>query len=147
MSAKMQFFKFLNDYITFFEEVEASAKNKLRVIISFNLSLLEGVIAADEATVMRASALEKQRIQLQLDAGYGVLSLREIIDNMNGENKNELLQIYTRLSQLLDSIRFYNSEAAGIMESNLHDIKTSQDIKHPQNTDNISQNIRIDNKI
>ncbi len=132
MTNKQQFFDFLNDYIKFYEQMELQSKNRLEVIASYNLPGLEKAIANDESAIMRAEQMEKRRIELQVTAGFSNLPLREIIEQLENDDKVTLQTVYNRLSELLESIQFYNERSAVMVESNLYRMEKAASTPPPQ---------------
>ncbi len=128
MDNKGQFNDFLADYLGFYKSVEVAAKEKLDIVLSYNLAALEKAIATDEATIMRARQFEKERIELQKRFGYGDCTLKEIMEQEEPEGKGGLTDSFNELSALLENIRFYNKKSSDIINDNLLVIKKTREI-------------------
>ncbi len=134
MTEKQDFFKFLYDYIAFYEQMEQQSMTRFEVISSYNLAGLERVIAADESAIKLAEQMERRRIELQLLAGFENMPFRDIIGSIDGEDRVTLQRIYDRLSELLDSIKFYNEKSQSIVKNNLYKIEKATTPPPPKAT-------------
>ncbi len=117
------FFDFLSEYIDFYAQIENQSRERLEVLTGYSLAGLEQSIANDQSAIMRAEQMEKRRIDLQKAAGYGELSLREIIEKLDGEDKRKLDRVYSKLNEFLGNIRFYNARCAKLIEKNMYRIE------------------------
>ncbi len=134
MTEKQDFFKFLYDYISFYEQMEQQSMNRFEVLSSYNLAGLERAIAGDESAIKLAKQMERRRIELQQLAGFENLPFRDIIGSIDGEDRVTLQRIYDRLSELLDSIKFYNEKCQNIVKSNLYKIEKATAPPPPKTT-------------
>ncbi len=153
MKEKKLFFDFLSEYIDFYEQVENRSRERFEIISSYNLADLERSIANDQSSIMRAEQMEKRRIELQKEAGYGLMPLREIVNSHEGEEKEHLRSFFNRLSELLENIRFYNARCKKLVEANLYRIEKSAErankppsVDLPPLPENELKNIRLDGK-
>ncbi len=143
------FFNFLLEYIDFYAQIESQSRERLEVLTGYSLAGLEQSIANDQSAIMRAEQMEKRRIELQQAAGYGTLSLREIIDTAEGDDKKELDRIYSKLNELLGNIRFYNARCSKVIEKNIYRIEkatTTQAKQAEVPGQQELQSIRLDGK-
>ncbi len=148
MKDKNLFFDFLVEYIEFYEQIECQSRERLDAITSNNLAGIERSIANDQSAIMRAEQMEKRRIDLQSTAGYNSMSMREIIDRIDGTEKEQLSSFYDKLSEILNSIRFYNARCTKIVKANIYKAEKAEAAKNTPPTISASelQNIRLDGK-
>ncbi len=148
MKDKELFFDFLANYIGFYEQIENQSRERFEYISANNLAGIERSIANDQSAILRAEQMEKKRIDLQEVAGYKSMSMREIIDTIEGEEKEKLSVIYSRLTELLESIQFYNARCTKIVKTNLLKMekRLNQQVAPPVLTAEELQNIRLDGK-
>ena len=71
---------------------------------------------------MQLRVLEKHRAEIQKDLGVEKLSFREIIDNLEGEVKDEILELYQKLANKLTLFNHTADRTKTAIEANLYSI-------------------------
>ncbi len=148
MKEQKQFFDFLDEYVVFYEHIEVQARERFEYISTNNLAGIERSIANDQSAILRAEQMEKKRIEFQESAGYKDMPMRNIIESVEGDEKEYLSDIYGRLSSLLESIQFYNARCTKVVRANLKKMERQAEKHAPPTTltQEELQNIKLDSK-
>lgn len=113
------FYDFLDEYTEFFDRMEQFEQQKLRTILSGGLDELDHVLAVSQANAKQLDNLERRRISLQQEAGFGSLSMGQLAEQAQAERAAKLKSQMNKLSRSLSNIRFYNSKSMEMAEFNL----------------------------
>ena len=100
-------------------------QEKRQALLADDLSRLEGMIQAQQASIMKLESLEKQRVEAQDKAGYHNLKADEILELLDeGPEKETLQQHVGSLKQSMEEIRYHNDKALEIARANLQMFNT-----------------------
>lgn len=113
------FYDFLDEYTEFFDRMEQFEQQKLRTILSGGVDELDHVLAVSQANAKQLDNLERRRISLQQEAGFGSLSMGQLAEQAQAERAAKLKSQMNKLSRSLSNIRFYNSKSMEMAEFNL----------------------------
>lgn len=115
-----EFYKFLGEYSKFFENMAKCEKEKLDAILQNKLPLLESTIATAQANAMQLSNMERKRLELQKKAGFEGKTFRQLVEAAQEQNKEELRRCFECVEDSVSEIKYYNTKAMQLAESNLH---------------------------
>ena len=118
MSKLDQILSFLEEYVTFFEEMVEAEKLKLIILLSNDLRAIEENILVQQVNAKRIEKMENRRITLFNALGYKNLSLKEIIES-NIEGQYELSLSYNRIDKAINQIKHFNKKSLELIRFNL----------------------------
>lgn len=118
MSKLDQILSFLEEYVTFFEEMVEAEKLKLIILLSNDLRAIEENILVQQVNAKRIENMENRRITLFNALGYKNLSLKEIIES-NIEGQYELSLSYNRIDKAINQIKHFNKKSLELIRFNL----------------------------
>lgn len=110
--------QFLEEYLRVFETILKDEQEKLRNFVSFDLEKINASISKQQANEMRISNIEKKRIDIQRQLGYGGMTFKQIIDTY--DEKNEMNSLYDKINHVVNEVRFYNQKAMDIAKGQLN---------------------------
>lgn len=111
---------FLEEYAAFFEAILVTEKEKLQILMHGDLKEIEKSIAVQQANEKKIQNMEKKRTEMQKEAGFDGLTLKQIIENFEGVEKQNLENLFTRIDQALSDIKFFNKKGIEVVQTNLH---------------------------
>lgn len=111
---------FLEEYANFFETILVTEKEKLQILMHGEVKDIEKTIAVQQANEKKIQNMEKKRAEMQKSAGFDGYTLKQIIDNFEGEEKKNLHGLFIRIDQALNDIKFYNKKGMEVVQTNLH---------------------------
>lgn len=114
-----RFGTFMEGYVTFLEEMAAGEAEKYAAILSYDPKRMDKVVARQQAMNMRLSQLEEQREKEQAAAGISALTFQEIIDRLQGQDKETFRQIADRFNKAVRDIRYFNEKALSFVQDGL----------------------------
>lgn len=117
-----KFKEIIREMIKFFAELTELEKTKLQAIVDNNIKSLEECMSKEQVAIMQLRVLEKHRAEIQKDLGVEKLSFREIIDNLEGEVKDEILELYQKLADELTLFNHTADRTKTAIEANLYSI-------------------------
>ena len=118
MSKLDQILSFLEEYVTFFEEMVEAEKLKLIILLSNDLRAIEENILVQQVNAKRIENMENRRITLFNALGYKNLSLKELIES-NIEGQYELSLSYNRIDKAINQIKHFNKKSLELIRFNL----------------------------
>lgn len=119
MEEYSEFYGFMEEYAGFFEGLVQQEQEKLEALLSNELKDIEQSISAQQAATMRMEKYEKRRMELQNAAGFEELTFRQIIEKAQADQKAPLEALFTRVTQAVDQIKFYNEKSMELVRTNL----------------------------
>lgn len=110
-SSTQKLYEFLLKYAQKLEEVQKAQDLKLATLVAGSYKQLEKSISEQQAAVMAIEGLEKKRISLQQEIGFGSMTFRQILAVCDSAYKERLEEVFERISSAVMSIRFANQKA------------------------------------
>lgn len=110
-SSTHKLYEFLLKYALKLEEVQKAQDVKLATLVAGSYKQLEKSISEQQAAVMAIESLEKKRISLQQEIGFGSMTFRQILAVCDSAYKERLQEVFDRISSAVMSIRFANQKA------------------------------------
>jgi len=138
------FFKLVAELTGLLKILKVIEENKLSAITEKSLTKLDACINDEQVQIMKLRGLEKKREQLQNELGFGNLTFRQIIENLQGDEKKEAKELFYSLQKATDDFKTINKSVKTALEVNLYSIDSAL-----KNTD-LSKQIKaaaIDNHI
>lgn len=110
-SSTHRLYEFLLKYAQKLEEVQQAQDLKLATLVAGSYKQLEKSISEQQAAVMAIESLEKKRISLQQETGFGSMSFQQILLACDDAYTQRLEEVFERISSAVMSIRFANQKA------------------------------------
>ncbi len=118
-----KFKEVIEEMIRFFEELTELEQGKLQAVTDNNLKALEDFMAKEQVGIMRLRVLEKRRDEIQTKLGLQGLAFRDIIEKLEGDDKEELILRYHKLADVLMHFNLVADSAKTAIETNLYSIE------------------------
>lgn len=125
MATITDFIEFMEQYADFISYMESEEQNKLDALLSYNIKKIEQSIASQQAVGKRLEALEKRRMSLQEEAGLGELTFKEILEKVEGGDREKLSELFARFTKSIDHVKYLNSKSIELVKMNLKEINSS----------------------
>lgn len=116
----LRFYRFMEQYADFMDEMAACEDRKYQTLISSDLDQMDRTIADSQAMLMRLDKLEAQREKLQQEAGWGDLVFRQIIEQTNGEERAAFMGLFERLSRTVALVQRSNQKSMTYADMGLY---------------------------
>lgn len=117
-----EYIAFMERYCDFYDELVDIWQHKQEIVRLNLLHELESHSKKEEAGMLQARGLEKRRQELQAKLGFPDAKLEELIDQTDGETKQQLRQIKTRLNRSVAMLKSLNETCVRLTEIRLEDI-------------------------
>jgi len=114
-----KFRAFMEGYVSFLEEIAAGEEEKYGAILSYDPKRMDKIVARQQAMNMRLSQLEEQREREQEEAGISALTFQQIIDQLEGEEKEAFEKISGRFQKAVREIKYFNEKAMTFAQDGL----------------------------
>ena len=114
-----RFRAFMEGYVDFLEEMAAGEAEKYAAILSFDPKRMDKVVARQQAMNMRLGQLEEQREKEQKAAGIAALTFQEIIDRLQGPEKQSFEEIASRFYRAVREIKYFNEKSMSFVQDGL----------------------------
>lgn len=114
-----EFCCFLDEYAQFLESMVESEKSKLESLLTNELKRIEQSVSSQQAVSMKIENYEKRRQQMQSQAGFEHATLREIINQANEEDQQNLRTIFARMQKAAQEVKYLNEKSMKIVQTNL----------------------------
>lgn len=115
---------FFDEYTCFYESMVNEENNKLKILLSNDLKLIEENILVQQVNAKRMENMENRRITLFDSMKLGQYSFRQIIDLM--EDKTVLQAYYTRIDHAIQQIKYMNQKSMELIRLNLKTVETKK---------------------
>lgn len=134
-AAQQELLDFLEEYRSFFQQMEQSERDKLEALVSNELPRIEHAISIAQANTKRLENLEQRRAQLQERAGLADLTFSQLTEQLP-EHRRTLTELFGRIQACVEEIKFYNTKSMEVAKTNLMRINPDalrmQDTGHSQ---------------
>jgi len=94
-------------------------KRKTKVLVDGNIEKLDEILRQEQPLILTSGSLEKQREALLAEAGLLDMTLRQIMENYDPENKYLLKSKFDNLVDVLSQLKKVNNMNAKILNSRL----------------------------
>lgn len=94
-------------------------KNKTKVLVEGNIDRLDDLLRQEQPLVLTSVSLEKQREELLAKTGNLDLTLRQIVEKYDPENKYLLRNKFEDLADILQQLKKINNMNTKILNSRL----------------------------
>lgn len=101
----------MQEYISFLDQMIETQKTQLEAVLSKQIKQVEKSVASLQTFLMKLDSMEKKRMDLQEQAGYGDMTFRQIIENIPDAQKYELQTLFETMEKRVSDIAYYNSKA------------------------------------
>jgi hypothetical protein len=122
-------YQFLEGYAEFFEHMVLTEREKLDSLLSNDLGRINHSISVQQATKKELENLERKRMELQKNAGFGQMSFEEIIAGSPKEDGQVLEKLSSRIKGSIDEIKFLNGKSMGVVEDKIRSLNNVPLIK------------------
>ncbi len=96
---------------------------KTRILLNKETRELDMLLNQEQPLLMKSSNLEQERIQLQKKMGIELLTLMQIINNFDADNKYELYSRYVELRGLINKTEKANGLNTRLINSRLRMVR------------------------
>ena len=108
---------YLEEYAGFLENAIQAQNDKLEALLSHDVTIIESSVAAQQNLAIQMEQFEKGREKHQQEAGFADKTLTEIAREL--EQARRILNCQGRMSKAVEQIKFLNSKAMRLVETNL----------------------------
>lgn len=119
---------FFIDYLQFYQKHETFEIEKLNALLSNELSQIEANILAQQVQAKKMEAMEQRREAVVTSLGLSNLTFNQIILQFEGNQKQQLSDMYQSLSDVLQNIQYYNRKSMDLIKMNLRLFEPSEKI-------------------
>lgn len=110
---------FLEDYTRFLEKMAGDEKEKYAAILSYDVKRINRVVSNQQALNMHLAKMEQQREEEQSKAGLEGLNFQQIIDRLEGQQREDFNQLFRRFEQALYDIKYFNGKSMSFAQEGL----------------------------
>lgn len=110
---------FLEDYTRFLEKMAGDEKEKYAAIISYDVKRINRVVSNQQAQNMHLEKMEQQREEEQNKAGLAGLNFQQIVERLEGEQREEFEKLFRRFEQALYDIKYFNGKSMSFAQEGL----------------------------
>lgn len=125
MSRYDPYYSILDESITLYSNMLDFEKSKYQVIVHKDITQLEEMLKVEQAMVMKASLLEKNRSSLQTELGDDGLTLLEMANKAQPADKERLLSYRQKLLGILEEIKAVNAKSMELIELRLKNTEST----------------------
>ena len=101
----------MQEYIEFLDQMIVLQKKQLEAVLSKQVTVVEKSIASLQTFLLRLEGMEKKRMELQAQAGYGDMTFQQIIAQAPQVQKAELKELFENMEKKISDIGFYNEKS------------------------------------
>lgn len=112
----------IDEMICFFDEMIRLYERKQESLNSNRLIRLEELLNEEQALALKMKGLEKKRERVLSQMGKENLTFREIIQEMEGDSREEMKSMYERLSSKVASFQALKESVVSQLEINQMDL-------------------------
>lgn len=113
------FCAFMQQYVEFLEQAAAGEDEKYTSLLSYDAKRMDHAIASQQAVNMRLARMEAQREEEQRDAGVEGLTFAEILNEVQGEERELLTALFVRFRKAVDDIKYFNAKSIAFAREGL----------------------------
>lgn len=106
-----KFQTFLQSYVDFLEEMARGEGDKYAAMLTYDHKQMDKIVSQQQAMNMRLGQLEEQREKEQEAAGLGGLSFREILDRLDGAERESFRELSGRFERAILEIKYFNEKS------------------------------------
>ncbi len=111
--------EFLKEYTEFFEQLEEKQQEKLENLSTKELKQIEETIVIQQAADKQLENMEKRRQELMGSLGLAGCTFKELLERTDGEDRKQLVNLYSRLTEAVDNVKFINQKAVKMAQTEL----------------------------
>ncbi len=119
MSKLTPFYSILDESVTFYSNMLDFEHSKYQVIVQKDVAQLEEMLKVEQAMIMKAGVLEKNRTAAQAQLGKKGLTLLEMADSVQASDRKLLLGYREKLLDVLQEIKNVNAKSMQLLELRL----------------------------
>lgn len=117
-----RFISLMKEMTQFFDAFQLIEKQKLESAASNDILMLEEIMKKEQAEILVLRGLERKQQDIQSQMGCSGLTFREMIDRAPEQERAELENVYSRLSESLDIFQKTTQSVKQAIDLNLHAI-------------------------
>ncbi len=110
---------FLEDYVCFLEKTADSENEKYAAMISYDTKQLSRAVSNQQVTNMHLTKMEEQRKQEQREAGLEDLTFSQILEKLEGKEKEEFSGLFRRFERAVYDIKYFNGKSMDFAQEGL----------------------------
>lgn len=114
-----EYYRFMKEYLSFFEGVRDNERTKMNALLSNDLKRIESAMQQHQADIKRIELLEKQRRELSEKLGLGTMDFAAVVEKLEGEEKKQLSMIKNALFHTVKNIQYLNRKSIEIANMQL----------------------------
>ena len=118
-----RFISLMKEITQFFDAFQLIEKQKLEAAASNDILRLEEIMKKEQAEILVLRGLERKQQEIQSQMGFSGLTFREMIDRAPEQEKAELENLYSRLSESLDLFQKTTKSVKQTINLNLYAIQ------------------------
>lgn len=122
MSHTEELLKILEDTTRFLQEISIVEEEKFQAAMKNHILTLEDCIKKEQALVLRSKGLDLKRAAVQKAMGAENLTLKQIIEAADGEEKDSLQKAFAELEKALTKYQEIYHRAKTAIEVKLHHV-------------------------
>lgn len=126
MNGYQEFYDFMQEYTTFFQNAAATEEEKLRALLSDDLHRIERALTVHQRLIKQVEQYEKQRAALQERLGLQGKTFKEIISMEDVSHQQELKSLFSSFDAAIRNIKHSNSRSLDIARLNLQILEELQ---------------------
>lgn len=115
--------EFMEEYAEFFDKMVDVEEEKLNAILSYNLKELEKSVASQQSIQLYLERMEKKREAVQERANLTGKTISQIISLAENSEKDALQEIFERIQESVEDVRYLNSISMDKVKENLNILK------------------------
>lgn len=117
-----RFISLMKEMTQFFDAFQLIERQKLEAAASNDILRLEEIMKKEQAEILVLRGLERKQQEIQAQMGCSGLTFREMIDRAPEQERAELENLYSRLSESLDIFQKTTQSVKQAIDLNLHAI-------------------------
>lgn len=114
-----RFERFLQEYLEYLDGVVEEQNQKLAVLLTHDLEAIGRNVTRQQAITLEIKGHEERRAKLQQEAGFGEMTLGEIVEALDGEERQRFRHYHEGLRRAVEQIKFLNEKAMQLVETDL----------------------------
>lgn len=115
-----EYIKFLWSYCDLYGELASMQQQKLDIILANSVIELDDFVKHEQVYVLKTRSMEEKRLEMQKQLGLGECRFKEMIEQVeDGLQRQQLLDIRTRLANFVEIIQKNNQLCQGLVEERL----------------------------
>ncbi len=114
------------------DEMLGYERAKRQALLGNDEKTLDEMLQNQQACLMKLESVEKKRVRLQKEAGFGAMSADQILESMDPSERKDMLEgLFRRLRESASELKELNKKAADIARSYLYIVGSAANAGEP----------------